>query len=132
MKKKRTPLKAIIKQGDKYLILMRAAHDVVYPNVWDFPGGMQEDGEEPKDGLAREVMEETGLTIVPNEIVFTHDHETFDSIKHFLVYDIDSIEGDTDNIMISDEHSAWRWATEEEIKNLPLAPLLTAYFNSIL
>jgi ADP-ribose pyrophosphatase YjhB (NUDIX family) len=34
---------------------------------WDTPGGFLEEGEEPLDGLRRELREETGLEIEPDE-----------------------------------------------------------------
>ena len=43
------------------LIIKRAEHRSVYPNIWDIPGGTLEDGEDPIDGAKREILEETGL-----------------------------------------------------------------------
>jgi ADP-ribose pyrophosphatase YjhB (NUDIX family) len=39
---------------------------------WDLPGGFLEEGEEPLDGLRREVREETGLEVDPVEWLGTH------------------------------------------------------------
>lgn len=36
---------------------------------WDTPGGFLEEGEDPLDGLKRELREETGLEIEPGEFV---------------------------------------------------------------
>lgn len=37
--------------------------------TWDTPGGFLEEGEEPLDGLRRELLEETGLAIEPREFL---------------------------------------------------------------
>jgi len=37
--------------------------------LWDVPGGFLEEGEDPVEGLRRELLEETGLTIEPGDFV---------------------------------------------------------------
>jgi ADP-ribose pyrophosphatase YjhB (NUDIX family) len=53
-------------RGD--ILLARRAHD---PDVgkWDAPGGFLEEGEDPIDGLRRELLEETGLEIDVRDFV---------------------------------------------------------------
>ena len=55
--------KAVIKQGDKYLIGLRSENAKYFPLHWDFPGGKLEPGEEPFEGIVREVKEETNLDV---------------------------------------------------------------------
>jgi 8-oxo-dGTP diphosphatase len=49
---------------------------------WDVPGGFLEEGEEPLDGLRRELREETGLEITPTRFLGTH-LEPYDD--HFVL-----------------------------------------------
>lgn len=39
---------------------------------WDMPGGFLEEGEDPYDGLRRELREETGLEVEPVEFIGPH------------------------------------------------------------
>lgn len=48
------------------LLVARRAHDPGR-GKWDLPGGFLEEGEEPLDGLRRELLEETGLDVEPAE-----------------------------------------------------------------
>ena len=40
-----------------------------FQGFWDIPGGFLEEGEDPRDGLRRELKEETGLEIEPERFV---------------------------------------------------------------
>jgi len=54
----RVACSALIERGGEYLLARR--RDI---GLWNLPGGGMEEGETVEDGLAREVMEEIGVTI---------------------------------------------------------------------
>jgi ADP-ribose pyrophosphatase YjhB (NUDIX family) len=54
----RISVKAIIKDTQGRILLVREAN-----GNWELPGGGLEHGEEPHVGLAREIAEETGMTV---------------------------------------------------------------------
>lgn len=56
-------VQALVERDGRLLLVRRA----VDPGrgLWDLPGGFLEEGEHPLDGLRRELLEETGLTIEP-------------------------------------------------------------------
>ena len=58
---------AIIVQRNRVLLVERARSPL--KGYWSLPGGVLETGELLEDGLKREVLEETGLTIKPVRIV---------------------------------------------------------------
>lgn len=62
----RLSVKAIIKDERGNFLLLREKN-----NDWEFPGGGLEHGEDPRTGLTREVLEETGLRVewISNEPV---------------------------------------------------------------
>jgi len=46
----------------RIFIQKRRMNDV-WPGLWEFPGGVMEQGERPEETLVREYMEETGLAV---------------------------------------------------------------------
>lgn len=54
----------ICRDGSGKLLLVRASRSSNAPGRWFLPGGGIEHGEDPLEGLRREVAEETGLTVV--------------------------------------------------------------------
>jgi ADP-ribose pyrophosphatase YjhB (NUDIX family) len=58
---------ALCVDGDRVLLVRRAAEP--YHGFWDIPGGFLEEGEDPVDGLRRELREETGLEIEPERFL---------------------------------------------------------------
>src|SRR5512140_2857135 len=63
----------VVVYGDQALVVRRATEPL--KGQWSIPGGMLELGEKLRDGLAREVLEETGLEVEVDEVL-----DVFDSI----------------------------------------------------
>jgi mutator protein MutT len=69
--------KAVIIKENGALLLLRSPGQK-FPHKWDLPGGHVHVGEDPKDGLVREVKEETGVTIEePIEKLYAEDNTTY-------------------------------------------------------
>jgi 8-oxo-dGTP pyrophosphatase MutT (NUDIX family) len=53
---------------DQQVVLVRQFRHGAQSAFWEFPGGVVEDGENPLDGIRREMQEETGYTTTSNII----------------------------------------------------------------
>jgi 8-oxo-dGTP diphosphatase len=75
---------AVVIDGGKVL-LVRRGHEPL-KGEWSLPGGALELGETLQQGLVREVLEETGLTVVPEGIVEVLDRITQDELSGRIRY----------------------------------------------
>jgi mutator protein MutT len=96
--------KAVIIKEDGALLLLRSAGEK-FPNKWDLPGGHIHIGEDPKDGLIREVREETGVTLSePIEKLYEEDNITFYKAQM-----------PDKKVSLSHEHDAHKFVTKDNI-----------------
>lgn len=68
----------------RVLMQERDEHAPVWPDMWCFPGGGLEEDEQPVDGAVRELAEETGVVLAPEDLtdlgrfhLVTDDRGTF-------------------------------------------------------
>lgn len=105
-------------------------------NTWGVPAGKIDGDEDIATATAREIFEETGLTISPDQIaeqkrvyVRFPDYD-FDYFMHRVVLDTEPR-----ILLSSDEHKAFTWKTPQEaVANLPLMldedACLALYYNT--
>lgn len=62
---------AVVVRGDGAILLCQRADN----HVWGIPAGMLDPGEQPADGIVREVREETGVDIVLDRLAGVALHE---------------------------------------------------------
>ena len=99
-----------------YLVLYRGNTHPLFPGHTDFPGGEVEPEEIPEAAVAREIQEETGLSVNPNKLkkLFTKQYQ---QATHVL-FEAKLTEPDA-KVALSWEHKSYRWITPEELKSLP-------------
>ncbi len=70
---------------DGKVLLVRRGHEPL-KGEWSLPGGALELGETLQQGIVREVLEETGLTVVPESVVEVLDRITRDQDSRQIRY----------------------------------------------
>lgn len=80
---------------------------------WEPPGGVLELGETIEDGLRREVREETGLDIEPEQLT-----GVYKNMAHGIVALVFRAKITGGVLTASDESTAFIWATEAEASQL--------------
>lgn len=107
---------AIIRREDK-ILLVRIAPPFAESGKWNFPGGVIEDDEDIRAGLAREVSEETGVTCSIGKIRdnFTTENPDNDITIFDAVYTQGEIVAQEEEILEA------RWFTIPDALNIELA-----------
>lgn len=114
---------AVIQRGDQILLGRKPKDIGPYPNTWVIPGGgVHLEGESLEEGMRREIMEETGMTVGPLEpLFFDEDIEPDKNGKqtHYLyvTYKTEYVSG---TIRPGDDVAKLEWVNIADLKNLPL------------
>lgn len=119
---------AVLRDGDRILLVHRNAGRRWFPDVWDLPGGHVDQGEEPTESLVRELREELGIRA--SEPSGPPMHEIRGATFHMRIWSVDEWTGTPVNAA-PDEHDAVAWFEASHLGSLrlahePLLPLLTA------
>jgi len=103
----------------KLLLLKRSLDRKTWPGVWEIHGGKIEAGESDGEALVREFIEETGLKIecVDKYYTFHYDYAGTPAEENdYFVFSEDF------EVIISDEHTEYCWATKSDAEKLPMSP----------
>lgn len=107
----------VLNKSSKFLLVQRSLDDTYAPGEWEFPGGKLEEGQDISNALEREVLEETGLIVLPlTRIAYTESQlNTKGKYKGYTYVVIIGIGKHTyGEVTLSDEHMAYKWVTEKE------------------
>lgn len=88
--------------------------------LWSVPGGRVEPGESDSEAVVREVLEETGLTVVPGLLAGTVDRPGPGGAVYVIRDYLAEVSGGT--LAAGDDASDARWFAPEELARLPLTP----------
>ena len=121
--------KALVRNSKElYLVLYRSNTHPLFPGHIDFPGGEVEPEETSEAAVAREIQEETGLSVNPNKLkkLFTKQYQ---QATHVL-FEAKLTEPDA-KVALSWEHKSYRWITPEELKRLPRLSGADPYYTDV-
>jgi 8-oxo-dGTP diphosphatase len=115
-----TVVAVILRRDDQILLCHRSPARRWYPDVWDFPGGHVEPGEQPQDALRREVAEELGAELegVDGDPVLRRIYPP--TGLDLTVWASRRWRGTVTNLQ-PDEHDAIGWFRKQELDGLAFA-----------
>ncbi len=124
--------RVVIIHGDKVLLLRRSQSDS-RSGFWEMAGGAVEPGESFEEGAARELQEEAGISIDPEQLEFDHSASyEFEGTKRIAT--VFSAEVKNTAVVLSEEHDDFTWVGASNFDNLkledPYREYLEAYFSS--
>ena len=104
---------AIIEDNGKFLITQMPL-DSHNGGRWEFSGGKVDFGEDPRDGLEREIDEELGISVKAGDLL-GYSSKVYNDEKHIILLGIycSFVHGTIEKKAISD----FRWVTLDEMNN---------------
>src|SRR6476620_8649787 len=118
MKKVIKVVAAIIENEENEILCALRSPEMSIPNMWEFPGGKVEQGEDLNSAIEREIAEELNCKVKANDIFKENTHE-YDTFIITLICIKCTIIGGTP---IAKEHSKLIWLKRENLNSLTWAP----------
>jgi 8-oxo-dGTP diphosphatase len=104
--------RAVIKRDGKFLLTRDVGSE-----MWGVPGGRLHKGEAPLAGLVREVKEELGIEIIPQDFIHSEVERYGDGTDVFVLYYRASLaESEQPLVLDVTEVAEAGWFSEEEIQ----------------
>ena len=123
---------AVVIDGTKALLVRRGQEP--FKGEWSLPGGALELGETLQQGVVREVLEETGLIVVPGGIIEILDRITQDEASgqvryHYVLIDfVCHVTGGT--LCSASDAEEVRWVEQSQLQSgYRLAPVTMAVID---
>lgn len=104
--------------NDGRVLAAKRGPDRHLPNMWEFPGGKIEDGESPREALAREIREELLVTINVGEEVLSTIHDYDFGVVTLTTFFCELTSG----VPQLTEHAALSWLSPDELASVEWAP----------
>lgn len=102
----------VIGSTGRVLVSLRAA-DKEYPNAWEFPAGSALRGESSRRGAARELVEEVGLVVAPDDLVLLGR-----VVEESALFDLwtTRVDGEPTPVLDPDEVQDAEWVELDEVR----------------
>ncbi|MDH6508353.1 8-oxo-dGTP diphosphatase [Paenibacillus sp. PastM-3] len=109
---------AIIHNEEGKLLIARRKPGKAQAGLWEFPGGKLEEGEDARQCLRRELMEELNISIRPYEAFGSHEHDYGSLRIRLIAWKAEYTGGE---LRMSD-HDACSWVERHELAEYDFAP----------
>jgi 8-oxo-dGTP diphosphatase len=108
----------VLDTEEKILLIQRSKNDMNNPLKWELPGGKLDAGQDISNALEREVLEETGLVVIPiDKTAYWHSEiltkGRYKGLPYIVLVGITKSLGG--NIRLSEEHDDHAWVSKEKI-----------------
>lgn len=118
MKKQIKVVAAIIENEQEEILCALRSPTMSMPNMWEFPGGKVEENEDLYSAIKREIQEELGCLVEPDELHNEHVHEYETFIIQLIALKCRLVEGTPK----PSEHSKLLWLKRDHLSSLVWAP----------
>ena len=109
----------VVNKDGKILAVRRSKTAPTRPLHWDLPGGELDWGEDPTEGIKREIKEETGLKVAqvaPFDIIA----RVYESGEYWISLGYKAVSRSI-KVRLSYEHDQWKWGTAQEFLKLKIS-----------
>lgn len=111
----------VLFEDDKVLLSQRKKGDHL-EDLWEFPGGKANPGEDPRAALARELEEELGIVTEVGEILDVTFHHYADVGKSVLLLFFEAARTPSSPAPSVRDVAAFRWVSGAELDTLRFPP----------
>ena len=125
MGKIKVAVKGVLIHNDKLLIVQRSKTDSFGAGTWENVGGNMEFGEDFEQALKREFLEEVGLAVHVKELLYASTFVTNPARQIIILVFL--CESDSNNVVLSNEHEQFLWATKDEAMVLLPQPIINDF-----
>ncbi len=116
----------VLRSEDAAVLIAQRLPGTHMAGRWEFPGGKLESGENPREGLVRELREELGVEVLAAEPLLQLSHQYSDRHVHLDVWLVTKYRG----VPCSLEGQALQWVLPELLHGVDLleadAPIIEA------
>ena len=119
----------VFNEEGKLLAIRRSGTAPVGPHTWDLPGGDLEYGEDPTEGMNREIKEETGLEVVGLTPFDVEGHVNNDGSAYWVTIAYKATA--RGEVKLSYEHDSYQWVTKKEFLALSSRAKLRRFVENV-